>query len=60
MEDIDPTIPGDIDQELPVEAFCQYTENDYYEWLKDNFESFFDHGDFDFDWVREQARSHRA
>jgi hypothetical protein len=24
--------------------FCRYVEVDYYEWLKDNFEAFFQHG----------------
>ena len=52
------TIPDDIDLGLLVEAFCQYTENDYYEWLKDNYNSFFNHGDVDWDWVREQVRLH--
>jgi hypothetical protein len=60
MEDIDLTIPADIDQELLVEAFCQYIEDDYYEWLKDNFKSFFNHGDVDWEWVREQVRSRDA
>ena len=58
MEDIDLTIPGDIDQELLVEAFCQYTEDDYYEWLKYNYNSFFNHGDVDWEWVRERVRAH--
>lgn len=35
-------IPTDIPKEELVEAFCQYVEDDYYEWLKDNFNSFFD------------------
>ena len=30
-------IPGDISKDTLVEAFCQYVEDDYYEWLKDNF-----------------------
>jgi len=34
-------IPRDIKKEALVEAFCQYVEDDYYEWLKDNFKSFF-------------------
>jgi hypothetical protein len=35
-----------------VEAFCHFTEDDYYEWLKDNFKSFFNYGDPDWDWIR--------
>jgi len=45
-------IPEDISKEALVEAFCQYTEDDYYEWLKDNFKSFFNHGDPDWQWLR--------
>ncbi len=26
-----------LDRKKLVEAFCQYVENGYYEWLKDNF-----------------------
>ena len=45
-------IPGDIPKEALVEVFCQYVEDDYYEWLKDNFKSFFNHGDPDWEWIR--------
>lgn len=45
-------IPEDIDREALVETFCQYTEDDYYEWLKDNFKSFFNHCDPDWEWIR--------
>ncbi|MDA0987541.1 MAG: hypothetical protein O2783_00065 [Chloroflexi bacterium] len=55
MEDIGLTVPADIDQAAFVEVFCQYTEDDYYEWLKDNFKSFFD--EVDWEWVREKVRS---
>ena len=34
-------IPDDISEDVLVETFCKYVENDYYEWLKDNFNSFF-------------------
>ena len=29
--------PKDIKKEAMVEGFCQYVEDDYYEWPKDNF-----------------------
>jgi len=45
-------IPADISKDALLEAFCQYTEDDYYEWLKDNFKSFFNHGDPDWEWIR--------
>jgi hypothetical protein len=50
-------IPEDISKDALVEAFCQYTEDDYYEWLKDNFRSFFNHGDPDWDWIREKIKA---
>ncbi len=47
-------IPKDISIEILVETFCKYVEDDYYEWLKDNFKSFFDHGNPQWDWIRER------
>ena len=52
FEDGDWEIPEDITKDTLVEAFCQYTEDDYYEWLKDNFKSFFNHGNPDWEWLR--------
>ena len=57
FEDVDLEIPKDIPKDDLVEAFCQYTEDDYYEWLKDNFKSFFDHGNPDWDWIREKIKA---
>jgi len=50
-------IPRNISKEQLVEAFCQYVEDDYYEWLKDNFKSFFEHGEPDWEWIREKIRA---
>jgi len=50
LEDLD--IPDDIPKDALVETFCQYTEDDYYEWLKDNFKSFFNHDNPDWEWIR--------
>lgn len=55
LEDID--IPEDISKEQLVEAFCQYIEDDYHKWLKDNFKSFFDHGEPDWEWIREKIKN---
>jgi len=57
FEEGDLEIPEDILKDVLVEAFCQYTEDDYYEWLKDNFKSFFEHGNPDWDWVRGKIKS---
>ena len=45
-------IPDDISKEALVKAFCKYVEDDYYEWLKDNFKSFFNCGNPDWQWIR--------
>ena len=57
FEEGDWEIPGDITKEALVEAFCQYVEDDYYEWLKDNFKSFFNHGNPDWEWIRGRLTS---
>lgn len=44
--------PKDVSKDVLVETFCKYTENDYYEWLKDNFKSFFNYGNPDWVWIR--------
>ena len=47
-------IPKDIFKEALVETFCKYVEDDYYEWLKDNFKSFFNYGKPDWQLIRER------
>lgn len=47
-------IPPDIKRSDLVDAFVDYAENDYYEWLKDNFKSFFNHNNPD--WRRIRTR----
>ena len=54
FEELELGIPEDISKNALVEAFCQYVEDDYYEWLKDNFKSFFDHSEPDWEWIREK------
>jgi len=48
-------IPTNISFEKLVETFCKYVEDDYYEWLKDNFKSFFNHCNPDWNWIRERV-----
>jgi hypothetical protein len=57
LEELELEIPKDISREQLVEAFCQYVEDDYYEWLKDNFKSFFEHGEPDWEWIRGKVRA---
>lgn len=42
-----------------VETFCQYTEDDYFEWLKDNYKSFFNHGIPNWKWVKWQMQKEK-
>ena len=58
FEDMELEVPQDISKEQLVEAFCQYVEDDYYEWLKDNFKSFFNHGGPDWEWIRGRVGAH--
>jgi hypothetical protein len=51
-------IPEDISREALVETFCKYAEDDYYEWLKDNFKSFFNHGNPCWDWIKERIEQY--
>ena len=56
FDDLDLKIPADISRSALVETFCHYTEDDYYEWLKDNFKSFFDHGNPAWDRIRNKIK----
>jgi len=49
-------VPKRINKRELVEAFCRFMEEDYYEWLKDNFKSFFNHGNPDWDWIKKYSQ----
>jgi hypothetical protein len=51
-------IPDDIFKEAVVKTFCKYVEDDYYEWLKDNFKSFFNYRNPDWQWTRERIKKY--
>ncbi len=57
LDDLDLEIPRDIPKSTLVETFCQYVEDDYYNWLKDNIKSFFEHGNPDWGWIRNKIKS---
>jgi len=57
LQELGIEIPKDISKEQLVEAFYQYVEDNYYQWLKDNFKSFFEHGNPDWEWIREKVRT---
>ncbi|HGJ65793.1 TPA: hypothetical protein ENS27_10430 [bacterium] len=52
FSECDMEIPEDISMGVLVEIFCKYVEDDYYEWIKDNFKSFFD--GLHWDWIRDR------
>lgn len=56
FEDLEIQIPKGIAEDVLVETFCKYVEDDYYEWLKDNFKSFFNHGDPDWLWIKKRIK----
>lgn len=56
LEELGISKPKDIPKGILVEAFCKFVEDDYYEWLKDNFQSFFDHGNPDWDWIKARIK----
>ena len=53
-------IPEDISKEDLVKTFCKYIEDDYYEWLKDNFKSFFNSGNPDWQGIRERIKKYAS
>jgi adenylate kinase family enzyme len=59
FKDIELEIPEDIPEDVLVETFCRYVENDYYEWLKDNFKSFFDHGNPNWKWIKQRIEQYK-
>ncbi|VUT25420.1 MAG: hypothetical protein MOIL_01047 [Candidatus Methanolliviera sp. GoM_oil] len=56
LKDVEIEVPEDISEDILVETFSKYVEDDYYEWLKDNFKSFFNHGTPDWDWIKDRIK----
>ena len=50
-------VPPDIPKGSLVEAFCEYVEEDYSQWLRENLAAFFNDGEPDWDWVRERLEA---
>ncbi|MFP4640992.1 MAG: hypothetical protein ACLFPU_02270 [Dehalococcoidia bacterium] len=53
LRDLEMEVPMDMDRLTDV--FHRYVEDDSYEWLRDNFKSFFNHGDPDWNWIKDKA-----
>jgi len=54
-------VPEDMSKEVLVKSFCKYVEDDYYEWLKDNYRSFFQplsEGGVDWHWIKERIKNY--
>jgi len=51
-------VPPDISKADVVDAFYNYIETEYYEWLRENYMAFFNDGDPDWDWIKEQIGSY--
>ncbi|MEO0050576.1 MAG: hypothetical protein ABIK42_05485 [candidate division WOR-3 bacterium] len=49
---IEVKVPTDISLDDLTAVFCRYLEQDSYQWLRDNFKSFFNHGDPDWTEIR--------
>ncbi|MFC2122383.1 hypothetical protein ACFLRP_01710 [Bacteroidota bacterium] len=47
-------VPPDLSKADVVDAFYNYIETEYYEWLRENYMAFFNDGDPDWDWIKEQ------
>lgn len=56
LKDSSIKIPEGISKSVLVETFCLFTEDDLYEWLKDNYKSFFNHGHPEWDWIEDRIR----
>jgi len=56
FEDEGIKIPKRISKKSLVNTFCKYVEDDYYEWLKDNFNSFFNHNHPDWEWIKNRIK----
>ena len=59
FRDREMAIAREIKKSDIVETFCLNVEDDYYEWLRDNYRSFFHNlsqGRTDWDWIKERIK----
>ena len=56
LKEIEYKIPRGVSKADLVEAFCDYVEIDFYDWLNSNFKTFHWNDD---DWVKERAKEVR-
>ncbi len=49
-------IPKNISMSRLAESFCLFIEDDYYEWLKDNYKTFFNHNHLDWKWIKQKIK----
>lgn len=53
-------IPQFIDLDKLAEDFSIYVENDYYEWLKDNFKSYFYQTEYSWENIKEKLQNNHT
>lgn len=56
MKEQDIKLPQNMNFKKLVETFCQFMENDYYEWFRDNYKTFFNHGNPSWKQIKEQIQ----
>jgi hypothetical protein len=56
IENTNIDVPQRINKKALAKAFCQFVEEDYCEWLRDNFNSFFRHGNPDWNWIEKYVQ----
>lgn len=53
-------VPDNILYSDLLETFYNFVENDYYEWFKDNFNSFFNYGNPDWKYIKGRIKKYLA
>jgi hypothetical protein len=48
-------IPANLNIEQISEIFCQYTEDSFFDWLNDSFQTFFNQNEPDWEWIKKTA-----
>ena len=47
-------IPKDIEMQKLINDFIKFTEDDMYEWLKDNYKTYFNYNNPDWNFIRKR------
>lgn len=55
LKEKDLDLPKNLSLEKVNEAFCEYVENDFWDWLNDNYQTFFNQDNPDWKWIEKIA-----